>query len=82
MAFEQNLYKNRANKKSIIIAIFDLITIDKDNYIGNHDKPSLQNQLMRVLIDILQKALDYAINYQKQNNQKISFLKLGCFIDI
>ena len=55
MAFEQNLYKNRANKKSIIIAIFDLITIDKDNYIGNHDKPSLQNQLMRVLIDILQQ---------------------------
>ena len=29
-----------------------------------------------------QKTLDYAINYQKQNNQKISFLKLGCFIDI
>lgn len=39
-------------------------------------------RLKRVSIDILQKALQYAMNYYNTNKTKISFIKLGSFIDI
>ena len=69
-------------KKELIKQILALMTIDLNEDCTHNKSRMPKMRLKRVSIDVLQKALQYAMTYYNTNQTKISFTRLGSFIDI
>lgn len=64
-------------KKEIAYDIINNITYDR----LTHNTESILNILNRLEVKFLKEILEYTKDYYIKNNEKISFLRLGCYID-
>ena len=69
-------------KRELVKQILALTTFDLNEDYAHNKSRMPKMRLKQVSVDILQQALQYATDYYNQNCLKISFIKLGAFIDI